>query len=735
MRRLTESVLQGILPAEGRAIEAVVARYQRVAPAIMRFARTIAGNDQLQVRLGSQAAATKDEIVLDPGLFQAAYTRNAPVTPTEVALTSALHEAVHLIATDLDERRPLPPDWLAHRIPPPVAAVEPRFDPHAGFDDEDELAAELDQVAAAVTEDAAKVGELSLLDALTQVGGDAAEALFMRIEDARQECRHLGAYAGARSVLADLYLAAVPDAMRNARPVGQFALGCFLCVGNYLERDRIERLVAPHVAAALDDAAGFLDTVAGCDDPWQVGTVALELLEVARLHGLVTEAGADSATTRRLRNEADAAAISETVDAVRIVSPSLRDRESYDQTRQAAQAVSAEEGRRGDADHAGDPGTEQVVRVSEAPTVYLPTGQGGKLLVADFPDRFRVFGGDGRTLIAQAALRWSVAQRRVSGELYPLFLANQRRGLRSGYDAGDLSPYAALLLGGGIYNRMFERRDLPMRRSYAVSLLVDGSASMLQPRRGSAEPKTPWALAAAALGAWTLAHLCDELQIDFEVALFNRAFAATSDDSERSFGDRRHRATGALRRSQGGAAERLTRTVNHYLLKPFDRRWRGADDVMAGLFWMAAAPADAARRARHDPETAPPVSMFEKAANVDEFNLAYAAGRLGGRRVATRILVVLADGMTRGSVQALADSVDAIEQAGTIVLGIGIGDTTVQAAYARSQVVERPDELARAMVEGVRSTLYRTLATMGGHGWWSHPDRVVRMGVATPTGS
>ena len=55
----------------------------------------------------------------------------------------------------------------------------------------------------------------------------------------------------------------------------------------------------------------------------------------------------------------------------------------------------------------------------------------------------------------------------------PLFIANQRRGLRSGYDAGELSPYAALLLGAGLYERMFERRAISTKRSYTVSLLVD----------------------------------------------------------------------------------------------------------------------------------------------------------------------------------------------------------------------------------------------------------------------
>ncbi len=115
MRGRDQSVLNEVLPPEERVIEAVVARYQRVAPAITRFARTIAGKEDLVVRLGSQASGSHDEIVLDPGVFQAAYARSAPVTPAEVALTSALHEVVHLLASDFDEKRPIPRSWLAHR--------------------------------------------------------------------------------------------------------------------------------------------------------------------------------------------------------------------------------------------------------------------------------------------------------------------------------------------------------------------------------------------------------------------------------------------------------------------------------------------------------------------------------------------------------------------------------------------------------------------------------------------
>lgn len=751
MRDPSQSLLSEILTADERVIEAVVARYQRVAPAVTRFARTLSGNDDLVVRLGSQSSAGT-EITVDPGIFQAAYARRAPVTPTEVALASALHEVVHLIASDFDEPRPIPERWkqfafgVAPDVEGPSVDAHPAFaaaDPDADldFDFDTELDEEpdddgygmldtgsllLEDEDEPMPEDDESPGPaqptdkpVTLFEAIAQVAGPAGESLFLTIEDARQELTYLGQYPGAKSVVADLYLAALPEALAAAGPLGQYALASFMVVGGYRERAELQRKVAPHVAAALDDAATFLDDVQHSTDPWEVGELALHLLHVARLHGLLADDPTATASHRKLQMAVDNSAITDSVDAVRMVTPSLQDAQSYDETRKAAQTVAAESGRKGPSEQAGDPATDQLVTVSEAPTVYLPTGQTGKLLVTDFPARFAQFGPEGRRLLRDAAQRWGVRQRRVSGELYPLFLANQRRGLRSGYDAGDLSPYAALLLGAGVYERMFERRDLPRRRSYGVSLLVDGSASMLQPRDVGDDRKSAWALAAATLGAWTLARLCDELQIEFEVALFNRSFVAKSDDSEQSFTERRSRATGALRRSHGGAAERLTRTVNHYLLKSFSGRWRAAEDLVAGLFYVASAPTEASREVRKSLATAPPLSMFDKAANVDEYNVTHAADRLAARRVSTRIMVVLADGMTRGSVRSLASSVAAVERSGAVILGIGIGDGTVQAAYDRNQVVERPDELAAAMVDGVRSSLYRTIAVMGGETWWA----------------
>ena len=683
------SVLNEILAPEERAIESVVGRYQRVAGAVTRFARSLTGREELRVVLGADSRSSDDEVVIDPGLFQSAYGRRAPVTPEETALASALHEVVHLVSTDLEERRPLPAEWL------PEGAEDPG-----------------DQ-------------ELVLLDALERAGGPAAEALFFALEDARQELQGLAVYPGARWVLADLYRAAIPDAIANTGALSQFALAVFLLTGDYIDRQTLETRVDARAALALSDATPFIDAVAGTTDPWDVAGLALQLLVIARMHNLVANTTPEeSATQKKEREEAEQDAIAEGVDQIRLHSPIVQDSESYDETRKASEARSAEIGRKAEAEIGANEGIDQILRVSQSPTIYLATGQGGKLLVGRIPLTFRSFAPQGRAALREAAKEWKVDDRHIAGELHPLFVANQRRGLKSGYDAGDLSPHAALLLGAGLYERMFERRAMSTRRSYAVSVLVDGSASMLQPRRlAGPSDRRPWGLAAAILGAWTLATMCNQLQVSFEVALFNRAFAAQIGDSEWSYTRRKNSATAELRQSQGSAADRLTSTVNHYLLSTFEEPWRRSEDVLAGLFWAAARPAEATKAARRQARETPPISMFEKAANVDEFNLTYAAQRMAASRAEVRVLVVLADGMTRGSVESLARSVEAVEHSGTTVLGIGIGDDTVEATYGRSKVVARPEELTEAMVEGVRMSLRRGLALFGQDTWWMRAGR------------
>lgn len=707
MRSTDQTMLHDLMQPDDRAVEAVVARYQRVAPAITRFARSLSGNDELRVRLGSGTSSSADEIVCDPRVFQAAYNRNAPVTPAEVALASALHEVVHLISTDLDERRAIPDDWprpeTATAAPvdnPPAPTTESTAAPDGGDDGVD------------------------LLTALDRVGGPITEVLFFTLEDARQELHGLEHYAGARSVLSDLYRSALGGAIGRSGSLGQFVLGCFLLTGEHIEREVLEKRMDVRAVKALDDATGLLVEAAAADDPWEVAGLALQVEAIARAHGLLTTVP-DVATSaqRQLAQKADAEKASSGVDDVRLMSPVVQDADSYQDTRRAAQARSGPSDRKGASEVAQDASTDQLLRVSQAPRVFLPNGQSGPLVVSAVPSAFSRFAADGRQALTETAAAWGVAQRRVSGELFPLFAANQRRGLRSGYDQGDVSPHAALFIGAGLYQRLYERRSARTRRTYAVSLLVDASASMLMSRPGAARQRgvptsKPWGMSAALLGAWTLAHLSDELQIDFEVALFNRGFAARPDDTEFSYSRGRSSATAGLRQTQGAAADRLTATTNHYIVKPFDRPWRDSEDVLSGLFWTAREPKAAAAAARRDPRESPPVSMFEKAANVDEYNVVHAAERMGRFGAHVRVLIVLADGMTRGSVENLREVVTEVEGSGTTVLGIGIGDDTVENAYHRAEVVEQPDQLAMAMVEGTRSALRRSLALHGMETWW-----------------
>lgn len=681
MRDRETTFLADLIGPEDQAIEAVVNRYLRVAPAVTRFARSLAKNPELRVRLGSEAAASDNEVVCDPRIFQAAYHRNAPVTPDEVALASALHEVMHLVSTRLDEPRVVPTDWPIDR------------------QSDEEI-------------------ELDLLTALEETDKPVAEVLFFSLEDARQERQGLSIYPGARSVLQDLYLSSLSQAIERSGALSQFVLGCFLLTGGYVKRDVLERRFDARAAVALDDGSAQCEMAAETDDPWVVAGLALELEAIARANGLITEVQENSSHAKRQTTaDADAEKAREGVDAVRMTSPIVSDSESYQETRRAAEARSGASDRKGASQIADDDSTDQLLRISQSPDVYLPNGQGGKLLVAPIPAAFSRLAGPGLEALAHRAKKWEVDQRRVSGELFPLFAANQRRGLRSGFDQGDVSPHAALFIGAGLYERLYERRAARTRRTYAVSLLVDASASMLSPGRVRGR-ETSWAMPAALLGAWTMAHLCDELQIDFEVALFNRGFAARPQDTESTYRRSRANAISGLKRTQGTAADRLTSTVNHYLVKPFDRRWRDAEQSLAGLFFTADQPREASGFARREPDKAPPISLFEKAANVDEFNIIHAAERMGRLGAQVRVLMVLADGMTRGSVENLSRSVSEVEKSGTTVIGIGIGDHTVDEAYQRHQVVNEPQQLAQAMVAGTRSALRKSLSNQGMDTWW-----------------
>ena len=100
---------------------------------------------------------------------------------------------------------------------------------------------------------------LSLLDALDRAGGPPAMTLFLALEDARQESRFFAPYPGALSVLSDLYRSSASDALREARPLGQFALAAFMLIAPDRSRSFLRTLVPAQYQDKFDGLVGQLD--------------------------------------------------------------------------------------------------------------------------------------------------------------------------------------------------------------------------------------------------------------------------------------------------------------------------------------------------------------------------------------------------------------------------------------------------------------------------------------------
>ena len=155
----------------------------------------------------------------------------------------------------------------------------------------------------------------------------------------------------------------------------------------------------------------------------------------------------------------------------------------------------------------------------------------------------------------------------------------------------------------------------------------------------------PWSLASALIGASYLSQICFELDIDFEVSIFNRGFASEHTENDEMYNRRKFAVSSMLNRTYGSSAQELYNTANHYFIKEFKDSWRENYKQFIGLI-------DFSRNLRDSidigisKELTPPISMFEKGTNIDEINIMHATKRLLNHPSNTKMLVVLSDGMT-----------------------------------------------------------------------------------------
>ncbi len=353
---------------------------------------------------------------------------------------------------------------------------------------------------------------------------------------------------------------------------------------------------------------------------------------------------------------------------------------------------------------------DHVSKIGSSETIYLPNGKVSKLINTNLPESFKNLYSNGIKTYNNLLEEWNLPILEVTNKIKPYFIHNQKRRRISGYDQGDLSPHVPLMLASGRYERMFEQKQRLSNKSYAVSLLIDGSGSMLEKKKGEVYP---WSLSAALIGANYLAQICHELNVDFEVAIFNRAFLAKDNENEEMYLKRKMAVSSMLNSNYGSNAEYYFNTTNHYFIKKFDDSWKSQYEKFIGLI-------DFSRNLRSSLDTLdtveqhPPASMFERGTNVDERNIMFSTKRLLEHGSNTKLLAVLSDGMTRGTLMDLKSSIDYSTRFGIDVIGIGIGDRGSWKQYQNKTQISQPEELIYSIVNITKDILIRNVKQSSG---------------------
>jgi hypothetical protein len=266
------------------------------------------------------------------------------------------------------------------------------------------------------------------------------------------------------------------------------------------------------------------------------------------------------------------------------------------------------------------------------------------------------------------------------------------------------------MLASGRYERMYEQKQRLSNKSYAISLLIDGSGSMIEKNKDELHP---WSLASALIGASYLSQICFELDIDFEVSIFNRGFASEHVENDETYNTRKFAVSSMLNRTYGSSAQDLYNTANHYFIKEFKDSWRENYQQFIGLIEFSRNLRDSIDIGISK-ESIPPISMFEKGTNIDEINIMHATKRLLNHPSNTKMLVVLSDGMTRGTLSELKNSINFATKSGVDVIGIGIGNRGSWREYINNVQIEKPEQLIHSIVNITKDILIKNIKLTSG---------------------
>ena len=646
-------------PSDKNIESEIVQEFEKIRPAITRLLQSQTENKELIINLGKSKRVNSNEIVINPSILVNSVS-SSKLDFKELIIGTVVHEAIHSMQ-----------DYK--------------------FEIEKDLKIRAEEVT----------GLNNIEEVLEILAGPFAKYVFEILIHSYEEHLFVKEFNGLSSIFQDIYKESF-NQIKNLKAFNQFLSLLFHVITNYLEFDKTQ--FNKKVSSSISESEKILTSFEyDKENLEEVIELTIQIIDICRVNNLLPDLKEYSLGEQREILESMDDNIVDELNKVLIPSS------TNVTTGNTLEKFLGEKGKESD-DEKLNFMDDHVSKIGSSETVYLPNGKVSKLINTDLPHSFKNLYTTGIKTYNNLLEEWNLPVNEVTNKIKPYFIHNQKRQRISGYDQGDLSPHVPLLLASGRYERMFEQKQRLSNKSYAVSLLIDGSGSMLERKKGEVYP---WSLSAALIGANYLSQICHELNVDFEVAIFNRAFLANENENEDMYLKRKMAVSSMLNSNYGSNAEFYFNTTNHYFIKKFDDSWKNQYEKFIGLI-------DFSRNLRSSldslatSEEHPPASMFERGTNVDERNIMFSTKRLLEHGSNTKLLAVLSDGMTRGTLSDLKSSIDYSTRFGIDVIGIGIGDRGTWKEYQNKTQISRPEELIHSIVNITKDILIRNVKESSG---------------------
>ena len=632
----------------------IVEDFEKIRPAITRLLQSQMDNDNLTIRYGRSKSNNKNDIVINPSILVGTISQST-LNKDEVLIGTVVHEAIHSMS-------------------------------HYEVD--------MSSISEYFEEDFNDVENIS--DVLEIMTGPFGKYIFDILIHSIEEKVFVNEYGGLNSILQDIYKESFHKT-KALTPFSQFLSLLFHSITLYINPDYKD--FNKKVTEALNESLHLLKPLNYKEaNISEILEASIQMVDICRRHNILPDLDKyNLGEQKEISQSLDESVVN---DISKVLIPSSNNLTTGNTLQKfIGQEIDTKK------DEKLNLMDDHITKVGASNNIYFPSGYTSKIVSSKLPENFKYLYKNGYTTYENLLEQWNLPVFKVTNKIKPYFIHNQKRQRISGFDQGDLSPHVPIMLASGRYERMFEQKQRLSNKSYALSLLIDGSGSMIE--KSNDKPK-PWSLSAALIGASYLAQICFELNIDFEVSIFNRGFAADYKESDSEYVKRKLAISSMLNTTYGSSAQEIFNTTNHYFVKEFNDSWRDNYEKFIGLIEFSRNLRTSIRTTL-DEDLTPPFSMFEKGTNVDEVNIMHASKRLLNHPSNTKILVVLSDGMTRGSLPELKNSIKFASKNKIDVIGVGIGNRGSWKEYDNNTQVQHPEQLIYSIVNITKDILIKNI--------------------------